>query len=215
MRGRGSLNPPLRQHLPVAAGLQTRLRCGPGALDPGDGSDSRRPWQGSSLRRPVLGEESAQTYKQAGFGRPCHARRSLAQLARFGTVQLNSFPTARACVRSEEFLALGTARWPMMSGESRRSLAAWREAHGFGILCIVGPEGERFLVGPDESQVAAGSSEHDPASWTGLTDAQLRQHLVKERGFSLDDAEDAIQLCREWATMITGSSVFPAPPKPH
>jgi|SRR5688500_4311069 hypothetical protein len=102
-----------------------------------------------------------------------------------------------------------------MSEVSTRSLAAWREAHGFAILCIVGPEGERFLVGPDESQVAAGSNEHDPASWAGLTDVQFRQYLVKEKGFSLDDAEDAIQLSREWATMITGSSVFPVPPKSH
>ena len=102
-----------------------------------------------------------------------------------------------------------------MSGVSRRSLASWREAHGFGILCVVGPEGERFHVGPDESQVAAGSNEHDPASWTGLSEAQLREYLVKKRGFSLDDTEDAIQLSREWATLITGSSVFPGPPKPH
>ena len=102
-----------------------------------------------------------------------------------------------------------------MSGVSRQSLASWREAHGFGILCIVSPEGERFLVGPDESQVAAGSNEHDPVSWTGLSDDELRQYLVKEKGFSLHDTEDAIQLSREWATTITGSSVFPAPPKPN
>ena len=102
-----------------------------------------------------------------------------------------------------------------MSGASGKSLAAWREAHGFSILCIVGPEGERFLVGPDESQVAVSANDYSLDSWTGLTDAQLRQHLVKERGFSVQDAEDAILLSREWATIITGSSVFPAPPKPH
>ena len=102
-----------------------------------------------------------------------------------------------------------------MSEASGQSLAAWRKAHGFALLCIVGPEGERFLAGPDESQVAAGSNEHDPASWTGLSDAQLRQYLLKEKGFSLQDTEDAIQLSREWATTITGSSVFPGPRKPH
>jgi len=102
-----------------------------------------------------------------------------------------------------------------MSGASGKSLAAWREAHGFAILCIVGTEGERFLVGPDESQVAAGANEYSLDSWTGLTDAPLREYLVKDKGFSVQDAEDAIQLSREWATMITGSSVFPAPPKPH
>jgi hypothetical protein len=91
-----------------------------------------------------------------------------------------------------------------MSGVSRNSLASWREAHGFGILCIVGPEGERFFVGPDESQVAASANEHDPASWTGLSDAQLREYLVQDKGFSPHDTEDAIQLSREWATTITG-----------
>jgi hypothetical protein len=102
-----------------------------------------------------------------------------------------------------------------MAEVSRNSLASWREAHGFGILCIVGPEGERFLVGPDETQVAAGANEHDPASWTGLSDAQLRQYLVNEKGLSVHDTEEAIQLSREWATTMTGWSVFPVPPKPH
>lgn len=102
-----------------------------------------------------------------------------------------------------------------MSGTSRRSLAAWRESHGFGIVCIVSSEGERFFVGPDESQVAAGANEHDPASWTGLTDSQLREYLVKEKGFSVPDSEEALQLSREWATMITGASVFPVTSKPH
>ena len=96
-----------------------------------------------------------------------------------------------------------------MSGVLTKSLASWRDEHGFGILCIVSPEGEHFLVGPDESHIAAGSDEHDPASWIGLSDAQLRQYLG-EKGFSASDTEDAIQLSREWATTITGSSVFPA-----
>jgi len=74
------------------------------------------------------------------------------------------------------------------------------------------PEGEHFLVGPDEVQKAAGQAEVDPASWTGMSEPQLRQYLAK-KGFSASDAEDAIQLFREWATIFTGSSVFPAPPK--
>jgi hypothetical protein len=99
-----------------------------------------------------------------------------------------------------------------MSGVLKKSLASWREEHGFGILCIVGPEAEHFLVGPAEGQVAAGQTEHDPASWTGMSEPQIRQHLA-ERGFSPADTDDAIQLSREWATTITGSSVFPAPPR--
>jgi len=50
----------------VAAGLQTRLWW-----------FSRRTPQGSSNRRRVFDEESAQAYRHAGFGRPCGARRSL------------------------------------------------------------------------------------------------------------------------------------------
>lgn len=100
----------------------------------------------------------------------------------------------------------------VMSGASRKTLASWREAHGFGILCIVSPEGEHFLVGPDESQAAAGSDQHGAASWTGLSDAQLRQYLA-EKGLSGPETEDAIQLSREWATTVTGSSVFPSPLK--
>jgi hypothetical protein len=99
-----------------------------------------------------------------------------------------------------------------MSGVLKNSLASWREAHGFGILCIVSPQGEHFLVGPDTMQVAAGRTERDLASWTGMSDPQLRQYLAG-KGFSDADTENAIQLSREWATTITGSSVFGAPPK--
>ena len=99
-----------------------------------------------------------------------------------------------------------------MSGVLKKSLASWREEHGFGILCIISPEGELFLVGPDEDRIADRQAELDPAWWTGLSEPQLRQHLA-ERGFSRTGTDDAIQLSREWATTITGSSVFPAPPE--
>src|SRR5688572_9518859 len=99
-----------------------------------------------------------------------------------------------------------------MSGVLKKSLASWREEHGFGILCIVSPEGEHFLVGPDGDHVAGPEAERDPACWTGLSEPQLRQHLA-ERGFSPADTDDALQLSPEWATTITGTSVFPTPPK--
>jgi len=67
VRGRGSSDPP----------HGTASSSGRGSSDPPQCHVSRRAQQGSSLRRPVLGEESAQTYKQAGFGRPCCTRRSL------------------------------------------------------------------------------------------------------------------------------------------
>jgi hypothetical protein len=94
-----------------------------------------------------------------------------------------------------------------MSGALKKSLASWREAHGFGILCIVSPEGEHFFVGPDEPQVGAGQVERDPASWAALSEPQLRQYLAG-RGFSRADTDDAIELSRQWATTITGASVF-------
>jgi hypothetical protein len=99
-----------------------------------------------------------------------------------------------------------------MSGALTKSLASWHEAHGFRILCLVDPKGEHFFVGPDEVQKAAGQAEVDPASWTDMSEPQLRLYLAK-KGFAASNTEDAIQLFREWATIFTGSSVFAAPPK--
>lgn len=64
-------------------------------------------------------------------------------------------------------------------------------------------------------RIEAIAGQYSLDSWTGLTDAQLTQHLVKEKVLSVQDAEDAIQLSREWATTITGSSVFAVSRKPH
>lgn len=98
-----------------------------------------------------------------------------------------------------------------MSGLLTKSLASWHEAHGFRVLCLVDPKGEHFFVCPYEVQTAAGQAEMDPASWTDMSELQLRQYLAK-KGLSASDTEDAIQLFREWATQFTGSSVFRAPP---
>src|SRR5688500_2258337 len=95
-----------------------------------------------------------------------------------------------------------------MTGISQRSLASWREAHGFGILTISGPTGDHFLV---EANVAADPSGPAFGSWVDMSEAQLRQYLA-ERGFSIADTDDAIQLSRQWATTITSASFFPAPP---
>ena len=82
-----------------------------------------------------------------------------------------------------------------MSGASTKSLASWREEHGFGILNIISPRGEHFLV---------------EGIWAEMSESQLRAHLT-ERGLSASDADAAIQLSREWATTVTGGLVFPAP----
>jgi hypothetical protein len=92
-----------------------------------------------------------------------------------------------------------------MSEPLTTSLAAWRASHGFGILDIISPDGERFLV---ETQPT-----HDPSdmnAWVAMSETQLRTYLA-ERGLSDVDAEDAIALSRQWATTVSGSSVFPTP----
>ena len=96
-----------------------------------------------------------------------------------------------------------------MSEVLKAHWTSWRSAHGFAILCIVNPEGEHFLIGPDHAQVAAGHAERDFASWIGVPAAQLAQTLAN-RGLSEADTDDAIRLSRKWATTITGA-VFPWP----
>ena len=91
-----------------------------------------------------------------------------------------------------------------MSGVLKTSLASWREAHGFGILNIIGPQGESFFV--ETRPAATGVSDTD--AWADMTELQLRTFLA-ERGLSDADAEEAIRLSRQWATTVTGYSVFP------
>jgi hypothetical protein len=90
-----------------------------------------------------------------------------------------------------------------MSGLLTKSLASWRKAHGFGILDIISPRGEYFLV---ETQAMTDPADFE--AWAEMSEARLREHLV-ERGLSDSDVEEAIQLSKEWATTITGTSVFP------
>ena len=94
--------------------------------------------------------------------------------------------------------------YQIMSGVLKTSLASWREAHGFGILNIIGPRGESFFV---ETRPAATVSDTD--AWADMTELQLRTFLA-ERGLSDADAEEAIRLSRQWATTVTGYTVFPA-----
>ncbi len=94
-----------------------------------------------------------------------------------------------------------------MSGVLTKSLASWRKAHGFGILDIVSPRGEFFFV---ETQPA--TDPFDLRAWVEMSEPQLRKYLA-DRGLSNSDADEAIQLSREWATTVTGSSVFPTPNK--
>lgn len=94
-----------------------------------------------------------------------------------------------------------------MSGALKQSLASWRDAHGFGILCIRSPRGERFVVVPASADIPLHLQGAPP--WLGISESQLRTQLA-EKGFCDSDADDAVQLAREWATTITGSgSLWP------
>jgi hypothetical protein len=92
-----------------------------------------------------------------------------------------------------------------MSVMSKRSLASWRQTHGFGILNIIEPRGEHFFV---EARVSEDPSDSPFDSWTAMSETQLRQFLA-ERGFSDAATDDAIELSRQWATTITNPSFFP------
>lgn len=84
----------------------------------------------------------------------------------------------------------------------KKSLAAWQDEHGFAILCILSPDGERFVVvrsSPDTPGALPGGP-----PWRGMSDADLRVHLAGI-GLSNADIDEALELSREWATTITGS----------
>lgn len=84
----------------------------------------------------------------------------------------------------------------IMSGVSKKSLASWRDAHGFGILCIRGPLGERFVVVPSEDSL---SVLQDASAWMDTSESALRSRLKLAE---LSDAEidEAVDLARAWAT---------------
>jgi hypothetical protein len=48
----------------------------------------------------------------------------------------------------------------------------------------------------------------DIGVWTEMSEPQLRGFLA-DRGLSAADVEDSIRLAREWATRVTGATVFP------
>ncbi len=99
----------------------------------------------------------------------------------------------------------------MASGALNRSLALWQEAHGFGILCIISPLGEHFVVHPaHEANAATDFAGRTVESWPPLSERQAKDWLA-ERGLSAIETEDAIRLAREWATTITGSGALAAP----
>jgi len=95
-----------------------------------------------------------------------------------------------------------------MLGALKKSLASWRDEHGFGILCILSPDGERFVVVPSSSDTPPALEGVPP--WRGMSEADLRAHLA-DIGLSNADVDGAVELSREWATTITasGSSRWP------
>ena len=89
-----------------------------------------------------------------------------------------------------------------MFGALKNSLASWCEEHGFGVLCIVSPDGERFVVVPSSFDTPLAFQGVPP--WRGMSEADLRAHLA-DLGMSNADVHEAVELSREWATTITGS----------
>ena len=89
-----------------------------------------------------------------------------------------------------------------MFGALKKSLASWRDAHGFGILCILSPDGERFVVVPSPPETPLALRGLPP--WRGMSEAGLRAHLL-ETELSESDIDEAVQLSRDWATTISGS----------
>jgi hypothetical protein len=88
-----------------------------------------------------------------------------------------------------------------MFGALKKSLASWQDEHGFGILCILSPDGERFVVVPSSSGTPRAQG---VPPWRGMSEADLRAHLAGI-GLSNADVDGAVELSREWATTITGS----------
>jgi hypothetical protein len=91
-----------------------------------------------------------------------------------------------------------------MSGVLKKSLASWRDAYGFGILCILGPRGERFVVAPSSPDIPLAQT--DISSLKGMSEPGLRTHL-RQIGLSQAEIDEAVQLSREWATTTTGSGL--------
>lgn len=91
-----------------------------------------------------------------------------------------------------------------MSRILKTSLASWRAAHGFGILNVIDPRGEHFLV---EMPIVAGSTAANHVPWVDMSETQLRTYL-DEKGFPDAAIDDAIRLAREWATTTTSSRLF-------
>jgi hypothetical protein len=84
-----------------------------------------------------------------------------------------------------------------MSGVIKKSLASWIEEHGFGTLCIRSSRGEQFvIVSPDRS--------HAPCDIEDglMSEGDARAYLA-QIGFCVVEADEAIDLAREWATTVT------------
>ena len=96
-----------------------------------------------------------------------------------------------------------------MSGVLKNSLASWGEAHGFVVLCLIVPEGERFVaVQPDQAK-AASLSAQGFRLWTAMPEAAMHEHLI-HAGVSPGDTMEAIGVAREWATTVTRGEGSPA-----
>ena len=90
-----------------------------------------------------------------------------------------------------------------MSDASKKLSPSWREAataQGFGVLCVLLPEGERFtFILTDATKVR---EQGFRAIETLLSESELRAQLTQV-GFSDAGIEAGIQVARAWATTMT------------
>ena len=96
-----------------------------------------------------------------------------------------------------------------MSGILKNSLASWGEAHGFVVLCLIVPEGERFVVVQPDRAKAASLSAQGFRLWTSMSEAGMHEHLIRA-GVSPDVTMEALGVAREWATTVTRGEGSPA-----
>jgi hypothetical protein len=89
-----------------------------------------------------------------------------------------------------------------MAGVLKKSLASWGEAHGFVVLCLIAPEGERSVVVQPDQAKAAALSARGFRLWTEMSEAEMHDHLV-HAGVAPADTMEAIDVAREWATTAT------------
>jgi hypothetical protein len=89
-----------------------------------------------------------------------------------------------------------------MSEVLKQSLASWGEEHGFLVLCLIPPEGERFILAAPDAAKAASLSARGFRFQAAMSADEMHAHLI-DVGVSGHETTEAIDLARVWATTVT------------